>query len=316
MNTPRGGLKPPKAMLWQGKGPLAESPLTAPDHLSMTEWPDAFDGNPVHLHQPASRVPAQENPTTITPASSADFQSSIPLSPQVEHVPQTPPSTLNPQTTHVDSGITVPVVPLRTTYLNQDELTAQSSAPLVPPSSPSVTNLTTEGSVNKPPMKQPLKPMIREVNASEGLMDWQPQHQGQVVRPVTLTPEAKPVAETSTTQRENQVIAPPKPEIVDRRVVEPVLMPPQREARILQPEKKPEALRPTAPPTPAVLPQVGKAQHQATQLVIGKITIEVMEAPKPSVTTQPLAAPAPVQYSQRKSPTRRDSILKYGLGQL
>jgi hypothetical protein len=329
--TPKAVLKPQRSGHWPGAQGRGEDALTVGDHLPMNEWPDSFDGNPVNLPpsgmegknrvQIASQGPLQP----IVPQQETPGQVVLPDVPSLQHEPKVgegvvntskpqqlapveetkvtmePPTNLQPP---VKQQFPVPPAEQAATHVQQSITNPKAQPEVIPPQvQPPQAEIPKEHPL-KPQQRIPFSRVMHEIKTTEGLMEEAPRTQPQAkVRDLTPKAEEKP---TLT----------PQPEVPVER--------PTAKAQPLSPEKS-MGLPISPPKNPTTVPLTPPQQQQATWntkanpasgLVIGKITVEVVDAPQPNVVTQSQAAPAARNGNSRRPVSRKESTLKYGLGQI
>ncbi len=164
------------------------------------------------------------------------------------------------------------------------------------------------------PPRLPFQRLLREVGMSEGLIESVLPAAQTPQKPLTPIVPAPPTVHTPTAEN---LIVPSTPVLAALQ-------------EVLSPAAPKKVLQPTPPPTlqsaksvPQLLPNLPaqpspalKAPMPKTELVIGKITVEVVDAAKPSIVVQAPTAPRAQSSSLRKPHARPESTLKFGLGQL
>lgn len=322
---------PPKAHPWQKQEAQGDQPLKS-DQADMAEWPDSFDGNPVH--PTANPSPSKLNPSQVSEHSLHREQISSPLQPPTAQVQ--PPTTLEPVQQEVQEVHVVPsprnLSPQKPSDLptieesrTEGKEQVQSMEPVkVPPPAAgkdkeapkSETPMLKDSPVIEPvPPQQPSKPIQPRgyartpmvINETEGLM-------GSVLPELPPKPGA-----LAPLKVEQQVPATPlapakteEPKLEKTVALQPAVLQAQKPS--LPPETR--NLQPHTPAPKAPIPNQGPHQGNKGGLVIGKITVEVVDAPKPQVQVQAPTQQSARGHSQRQPLRRPDSNLKYGLGQI
>lgn len=305
-----GALRPARTPLWQS--PAADgSPFIPSSQLSAQSWPDQFDGNPVQMEQPRKQAGMPvESPSGIAEGHSV-LNPVPPVPPAAEPLA---PTRLEPTATPVEGPSAVPIQPRiepkspepPTSLQNEGPATLNPAQP-EPPQVVQGNQLQTPRYPVPPTGQQPtgFPNTPRVVHSSEGFLSsaipsLQPSVKQLHNEPVEGTKE-NPKALTPTPPP--SIPAPPKERPAD--ALRPLQSPP------LQPQ------RPTAQLLPPTAPPRAPMQAPPKQgLVIGKITVEVVEAAKPPVVVQAPPTVRAAAPAARKSSSRPENNLKYGLGQL
>ncbi len=304
--APRVALQPQKGNAWPGTPSGDRGGLTG-NHLHMEAWPDRFDQG--SIEESASISPRTEtqapslqqsiSPPTIEAHLGTLHMQAPALHPTHGELPQSPatasPMTLQPQNAGLEFGI-------------GQQPAAKSSIVAPPIAEDTLTGLDLLESLHQsrsatltPPAQVPYMRVLRVVGSSTGPLDQLSVHElspGKQEAPA-LTPEKVHMQPASI----------PTPKTAA------ATLPPETQQNRQRLQATP-TLRPQQPAPPTPIAAAYKTAATRPGLTIGKITIEVIEAPKPAVVTQTIAAPATKSSTSRTPSHRPDSTLKYGLGQL
>jgi hypothetical protein len=222
---------------------------------------------------------------------------------------------INPTVAPKKQTITPQIQEVTVSPVRQPE---SAASPTTPPTNP------TEGKAFATPIQPELNPLETFYGTTLS------------PKPITPTPpqvpqsetpqDETPLAPTPKNQRlvpESPVNLPPTLRVVtstEGLIENLAQQPPAAKQRILPATEKTTAESRNAeevkPPQPQPLAPPPTLPQQMTELVIGKLTVEVLEHPKPAIVTQTVPAPQAQHGGHSKSSARPDSILKYGLGQL
>lgn len=328
-NAPKAAFAPPKVPTWQNQEPLGDLPLKS-DQADLSEWPDSFTGNPVNFPDNPSPSSLLASPKTEQPVQRE--QISVPLQPPSSDLG--PPASLQPASQEVQEVNLVPPPSTPSPQKPVDPPKQEDSHPLGKESQqqiepvkipPPVTAKEKHGSESRqldasqviepvqkqqPPRLQQPKgyartPMV--VNESDGLLGSalpQMPPKTTALEPPRAEPPSPPNEQVSTKREE--------PKVEQPIALQPIV--PQAQQRPSPPELKSPQTHTLAPKAP--IPSTALQQGTKGGLVIGKITVEVVDPPKPQVNVQAPPMNNTRSHTARQPHRRPDSNLKYGLGQI
>jgi hypothetical protein len=308
--APRAALQPQKGNAWPGT-PAGDRRGMSGNHLHMEAWPDRFEQG--GIEESASISPRSGAQTTsfqpgvqqaITPptveAHAGPLQLHAPaLQPQNGVLSQSPatasPITLQPQNASLEFGI--------------GQQPAAKSSKIVPPSEEdALTGLDllehihqSRSATLNPPTPVPHMRIVRMVGSSSGPLDQLMLHE--------LSPGKQEAPPSTPEKAQLQPASMPTPKTAA------ATLPPETQQYMQRLLASP-TLRPQQPAPPTPIAAAYKTAATRPGLSIGKITIEVIEAPKPAVVAQTIVAAATKSAATRTPSHRPESNLKYGLGQL
>lgn len=326
----KGTLLPPKSSLWAATASEGDSFLQD-DQASMATWPDSFDGTPVpqpmshartqpspHPQHEASLLPSVESPgqkVAPSPPSPIDqHPSSIYQEEAYKGPPAVPPAQEPPISLTPPPPPKIELTLSKETLEREQQFPSTADQPAMPPSPekmepepPATPSLTLH------PRPIPLMSRVpRVMGSTEGIIE-------STLPSLPLQPQNRPVVEKATPA--SPAALSPTPPVQEQ----PHQPGTKVEARVRTQDQgvnttplsaAPTPLLPSPAPVKNPLPRAHPQGGAKSSLIIGKITVEVVEPAKPSVVVQASPKPKSRPSTNRKPHTRPDSNLKYGLGQL
>lgn len=302
----KSSLKPQRANFWPSTQNHGQDEMHSSNAAPASQWPDAFNGNPLSeasVRQPSKKEKDYNSPQiqpatrieNITPQSQSfsGTKHSISESPSL-----TPPSK-EKQSFSTDS-------PIKETISTSESI---GNSSILPPKTPTqkghVQNESLPPQKVNPPTRIPFSRQLRETKMEEGLLTEMP------IQPISQTQvSTQKVLQETKLERiiEKEIQA--KKEIESRVALVPESPKQQRFV-----SKENGTLLPQAPRNSRGNTLAPQAPPPKQELVIGKLTVEIVEPKQPSI----VVAPAQQQHhspAPRKQVSRSGNNLKYGLGQI
>ena len=315
-------MQPPKAGPWASlPSPEGDAFVERPQ-VPMTNWPDAFDGTPTQW--PASNIlplAQQHSIATESQSFSLPLQVEMPKSidPPHLHLPitqeLTPPKPLpvtqpQPLSQRLEPEALLPdFAPVRK-ELAAAQLDSLDALLLSP--EPLTQDSPEPNSQVRNPKKVPFMRILREVGMEEGLLEdlkFKNPIVGTKQMPQNLV--ASSLIPFQQGDGAQLPVSPLTPQKINSQKLESKAL---QQQETLRPASKEQ--RQTLAPSPRPMPAPITPQAPKSGLVIGKLTIEVIEAPKPAVVAQIATVPSPKPGRQAAPSHRPRTNLQYGLGQL
>ena len=300
-NTPRQ-VRPNRASLWTSQAETDIDDGRSNPVAPIAQWPDTFDGTPTE-NQPRNKksihkAAAQMHNQDVAPSTETFHLQ--PQSPREIHSPTQQIQQLNPQenaeTFSPKKVESIHIVP------PQNPPHQFEAAPIQPQ-----IDLQQEPTEMLLPKSDPQARQMRELKSEEGLFSEMPLPSFQALQnsKLKLEPMQAPVPRPVEVEKRN------KAEEKKQMVIQPEL--PKLQARSFPTKMQ---LQPQNNAHSAANTQRLRETPTKANLVIGKITVEVIEPARPNVVVE--KAP---QIQQKSMPAKSNRIgrgnnLKYGLGQI
>ena len=309
----KSALKPQRSNFWTGKQKSGPEEINSDKLAPAAQWPDAFDGNPTPEKQRPQRkqnLSQAQNPQ-VQPSTRITNISSQKLQPSVQKQPESKPSALTPPTQKRESISTEPAIKETLQVPNletQNQVLPKKNPAQQEPNKNVAPTAKTENFRPQPPTRIPFSRQLRETKMEEGLLSEMPVQQLQNPKPEPH--QLSPAVQENKSER-----------IIEREIHHP---PAQEKPTMIMPEA-PAKQNFVSKENGQLLPQVQQRTVESTrapqvktpkqELVIGKITVEVVEPAQPSIVVAPVQAQKQIS-SPKPSSSRRGNNLKYGLGQI